>query len=354
MSSKTYEFLMALAKGEEHNRWNYPDELIYDVQPANSGTATKIVITFDNDDDFLDVLNIEEESTDRYTWNRVMSSYYSDYDSYQYIDEWSEGYIIKNFNDDNVNLVNEILRYAKPSLKLDFNVEDSSAEVSEFLETSFKSEIDDIVYEYGNLDWDCKERAIRQVLEKETANPFSRFGIIEIKPAYKYETTVGILLSLYKMIKAEDDDLKELLKKIDEKYNSHISRGSDWGELEYNVYCDDFDNEELQRIIEKNLESILEAVQEGLLEGTDFEEYNKLYDTVLKLGGFNSFIEIPEKGIQVIFETIDPTTNRLVFKLYKSDRSVERRSVDNLEDLNLELYHPELFESIRNILKKLL
>jgi hypothetical protein len=39
--------------------------------------------------------------------------------------------------------------------------------------------------------------------------------------------------------------------------------------------------------------------------------------------------------------------------LYKGNKK-EERSVDNLEDLNLELYHPELFESIRKILKKLL
>ena len=61
-----------------------------------------------------------------------------------------------------------------------------------------------------------------------------------------------------------------------------------------------------------------------------------------------------EKGIQLVFEKIDPCTNKLFFRLHKSDHSVEKRSVDNLDDLNLELYHPELFESIRNILKKLL
>ena len=238
-------------------------------------------------------------------------------------------------------------------MKLDLDNENSRTKVSQFLQSTFESEVNDIIYEYMVLDTDCKARAIKEMLVKETSNPFSRFGIIEITHAYKYETTVGILLSLYKMMKAEDDDLKELLRKIDEKYNSNVDRGS-WDELEYNVYCDDFDNEELQRKIETELESMLEKAQENLNDGGDFEEYNKLYSKVMSLGGFEKFIDLPEKGIQVIFYKIDPGTNKLFFRLHKSDHSVEKRSVDNLDDLNLELYHPELFESIRNILKKLL
>jgi hypothetical protein len=40
--------------------------------------------------------------------------------------------------------------------------------------------------------------------------------------------------------------------------------------------------------------------------------------------------------------------------IHKPSKPVERRIVNSLEDLNLTLYHPELFESVRNILKKLL
>jgi len=33
---------------------------------------------------------------------------------------------------------------------------------------------------------------------------------------------------------------------------------------------------------------------------------------------------------------------------------MEKRSVDNLEDLYLNLYHPELFESVKDILNRIL
>ena len=352
MASETYEFLLALAKGEEYSRWNYPDKLIYDVKPSDSGTGTKIVITFDNDDDFLDVIGIEEESEDRWAWHKYMSSY-SDFDSYYYDDEWREGYIIRNFNQENINRVNEILKYVNPTIVLNTDNEESTQTVSKYLASRFESYTSDISYEFGTLDQDCKSRAAQQEIKKETSNLFSRFGIIEISHAYKYETTVGILLSLYKMMKAEDDDLKELLKKIDEKYNSHLSRGEDWYELEYSVYCDDFDNETFQNEVERTLEKMMEEVEEELFEGVDSDEYNKMYEKVLSLGGFDKYIDLPEKGIQVIFHDFNPKTNKLYFVLYKGNKK-EERSVDNLEDLNLELYHPELFESIRKILKKLL
>ena len=52
--------------------------------------------------------------------------------------------------------------------------------------------------------------------------------------------------------------------------------------------------------------------------------------------------------MSVVFEKIIPETNKLIFKLYKDKGGFERRSVDNLEDLNLQLHHPELFESIKS------
>ena len=74
MASETYEFLKNISMGKEHNRWSYPDPLIYDIVTKNPGSSSKVVITFDKDDDFLDVLGIDEY--DRYSWNEVFSDYH--------------------------------------------------------------------------------------------------------------------------------------------------------------------------------------------------------------------------------------------------------------------------------------
>jgi hypothetical protein len=351
MGSETYEFIRSIAIGEEVSRWDYPDPLIYDVRLSEPRTSTKIVITFDRDDDFLDVMGVEDEN-DRWAWSRYKGSYNNEFDGYRYEQDWEEGYLIRHFDESNIDLVNQILKYTKPGFVYSED-DDIRKEISTFLSQTFSNEINDIIYEYGVLDWDCILKSITKIMDDETSNPFMRLGIVEKSHAYKYETTVGILLSLFKMFKVEDDDLKELLKKVDQKLNSKVSRGN-WYELEYNTYCDDFDNETFQYETKRILEKLLEKIEEDLTDNVDFEEFNKLYDVVISLGGFNKFIHMKEKGIQLVFENLDPETNTLIFKVYKGNNKFERRSVDNLEDLNLQLYHPELFESIRKILKKLL
>jgi hypothetical protein len=67
------------------------------------------------------------------------------------------------------------------------------------------------------------------------------------------------------------------------------------------------------------------------------------------LGGFEKMIDFPDKKIQVIFTGLDPQTNELKFKYYAPSGSMEKRSVKSIDELNLSLYQPELFESIKRI-----
>ena len=147
----------------------------------------------------------------------------------------------------------------------------------------------------------------------------------------------------------EDDDIKHLLKSLFEKYNPKSDIGG-WEEIRYNSYCDDYDSEGVQMEISHELDKIIEIIEE---EGVH-DEFQKIYDVVIKLGGFNKMLDLKEKEISVIFDSIDPHTGQLVFKLYKKGGKMEKRSVDNLEDLYLNLYHPELFESVKDILNRIL
>ena len=52
MASDTYEFLQEILKTGEVDRWNYP-EYVRDVVVSRNLGSTKIIIAFENDDDFL-------------------------------------------------------------------------------------------------------------------------------------------------------------------------------------------------------------------------------------------------------------------------------------------------------------
>jgi hypothetical protein len=344
MASETYEFLKNISMGKEHDRWNYPDPLIYDVVAKNPGSSSKVVITFDNDDDFLDVLGIDEY--DRHGWYTAFSSD-SYRDSWSEDSEWTEGYILQRFNDVNRELVNEIIKLSNPALRYDFNNNEDLQELAKYLRTAFESEIDWIVEDFGQKDYECRMSAFREMIVDETKNPFKKFGVMEVSHGYKFETTVAILLTLYRMIKTDDVDLKEMLTLFFEQFIN--TSFSNWSDSQYDHYCDDFDEEGFQKEINYQLEKILTKINEDSETYADFNEYNKLYYTVKELGGFEKLIDFPDKKIQVIFTSLDPQTNELKFKYYTPSGSMETRSVKSIDELNLSLYQPELFESIKRI-----
>ena len=109
----------------------------------------------------------------------------------------------------------------------------------------------------------------------------------------------------------------------------------------------------LYPINKKHLEEILEGVKENLDE-LDIDEFNKLYNKINELGGFDKWINIPGKNMAVVFKSLDDKTNKLKMIVHKDGGGSEQRVVDNLEDLNLTLYHPELFESVKKTLRKFL
>lgn len=349
MASETYEFLRKIVKGDEVNRWNYPDELIYDILHSK-GKSPKIEIVFNNDDDFLEVLGIKDEE-DRWTWSRFSGGYNdSFYDNYRYVEDWDEGYILRGFKGKNVELLNKILRFTNPKLYFNEGDDESAIKISNFLTSKFGNECENITYEWGRNWEECNARKVQEQLMDETNDPFRNFGIIQKRHAYKFVTSVNILLNLYKTLNAEDKDLKGMLTLLYETYGNRSI--GDWYDLEYNVNCDDFDDEGFQNEVTRYLEQILEIVEVDF-DGDNQEEYTKMYNKVMSLGGFNKKIKLPEKNIVVLFYDFKSNLNKLYFNLYK-DTKTEKRSVNNLEDLNLQLYHPELFESVRRILKKLL
>jgi len=352
MASETYEYLKKIYDGEEvGHSWSYPDKLIYDIRPAKYPSSTQVIINFDSDDDFLDILGVEGDG-DKWVWGKFMGrGYYGDdVDTERWHYDWEEGYIMDGFNDEQKDKVRQILKLTNPKLTL---TDENNSQVAKFLQSMFESEVDDIIYDYSYESDQCVKREIISILEKETKNPFLRFGIVEEQHAYKFRTTVSILLNWYKKLNAEDKDLKGLLTDLIEKYDPNIDRG-DWHELEYNSWCDDFDKETLSRSYDNNLDKMLEAAEETLENNPDYEEYTNLMDVVNKLGGFDKWISIQD-GNRIKFHDIDRDTNTLRIIYSKKNKwQGEMRSVNNVEDLNTMMYNLELFEHLRKIIKNIL
>ena len=241
-------------------------------------------------------------------------SYDYDFDMWRYEEDWKEGYIVDAFRGENIEITNKILKLIDPNLQLGNNNDVSNSDIARTLYIEFGDEVSDITYEYGRYHEECISRAVQNVLKEETDNPFTNFGVIQKQQGYKFVTSVNILLNLYKMLNAEDEDLKGMLTLLYENYGNKSIGG--WYDLEYNVWCDDYDTEGFQGEANRILNKMLEKTEEEF-DGVNREEYDKIYDTVMGLGGFNKLIKLPEKGIEVFFYKFDTKTNKLYFDLYK-------------------------------------
>lgn len=355
MASETYEFLQEILKTGEVNRWLYPD-YINNVISARNPSSTRIIIEFTGDE-FLETLGIEN-SDDKYTWNKFSGTYNYDYDiDYdRYRDDWKEGYIIDYLSEKNKEKVISILEFVSPELSVNLNLEDqdSKIKVSELFENKFE-ETSDIINYYGIELENCIGRAVKEILINETKNPYLRFGIIEKYHGWKFETSVGILLNWYKQLKVEDFDIKQLLTTLIMKYQPNVDRG-DWYDLEYSVGCDDFDSETFNYDVEKILDSLIDTLEESMVENENYGEYLKIIAVVSNLGGFDRWIDIEKENRRIKFLSINPKTSLLIFNITKKGGSYssETRSVNTLDDLNTTLNHPELFEHLKKTIKKIL
>jgi hypothetical protein len=355
MASETYEFLQELLKTGEANRWHYP-KYIRNVFDARNNSSIKIIIVFEDDDDFLEALGIDDDN-DKYVWRKFAHNYeYDSYDSDRYTDDWTEGYVLDGLSDENLEKVDHILKIIEPELTVNRDDDGVKSKIARVLVNKFPTEVDEITYEYGYENQHCIARAVRKELLSETKNPFLRFGIVEKDWGWRFETTVSILLNWYKTLKAEDEDIKGLLKKLIERYQPNTNRG-DWYELEYNVWCNDYDKDAFNYEAGRTLDKLISDLEETMLENENYGDYLKMLDVVSNLGGFNRWIPIKKENRSIRFLSIDPETNLLTFQINAKGGDygkTEKRSVKTLEDLNTTLNHPELFEHLKKTIEKIL
>lgn len=341
MPSSTFEYLKNFYEKKGGHYQENDDELIYSIHPKSNILQSVVYIVFNDSTDFLKTLGVTDDE-DIYTYDAFMGSYhYRDFDYYRFYEEFRDGYLIDGLNDKNKNLFNNILNYIPRN---------ESAE--EYLNAAYPREIDEIINIYGSEYTDCVSRSVQKIITQETKNPYKNFGIIEVVHGYKFKTTLGTLLRLYRVVGDYDLTISDLLETLIKKYRPNYEVGA-WNELEYNTWCDDYDSEGVNDRIQKELETIFEDISERASNG-----YNELINKILDFGGFGKQIKTKVLDRSVIFDKIENLEYPIVFfrllKQTKNGVKVEKRSLKTIDELNMVMYQPELFESFKKILRKLL
>ncbi len=253
------------------------------------------------------------------------------YDSYQVVEDWSEGHIIKNFNSSQDEILEKILY----NLLIDSEISDKNK--AKVLNDQFPREVEDIIEDYHYRLEDSMEEYIKEELINDY-DILTKLGFTKIAPFYKYTISLDDFIKLFESDKLNGFSmtLEEVFKSLGAEESVDLSGVND--NFYYRFTKENEEKHELKVTTELN----------NMLEKA--EEFNNEFS--------EKFERLPSKFKFFVWYEL-PKDNKYMFKMtgidfeddYKIKFSVKDKGVDNhvtklkksLDNFINFLYQPELF-----------
>jgi hypothetical protein len=303
------------------SRWNADtvDPLITSYDRDNDDNVTLNLDFNLRNLDFWDVFDWNEGDGDKMYLDMALSSYGSaDYfDEYSAEEDWKEGYMFSNFDDEQMDKLQTYMKIINPklyecSLELKNRYSDKCGpQVAEFLSAAFDREVGNIISEYTyDMNQDT-EQGIIEYLEKDYSDIFAEYGLPMTGTFYKKQVSLNDLIKAYrkynpnfnlpihgllrKIVQIEDIDPPSIADGIYEFKNSNHEYTST-----YNA-------------IEKLLDTMEETINENENLSGDYVDH---YDFIKKLGGFDNWFVMPgDDRYNIKITDLDMEDNRVTFGL---------------------------------------
>jgi len=315
------------------------DSSILEVIPADPLGQSKIIFDFNNDENFFKMLDLHEDDV---WFLNVMNSHYSDYefiDSYTVEEDFKEGYIIYGeLTDENVEKLKQISEVILPSKEFALNDDAYRQELSTVLLDLFENETDYILSDY--FVEKNREMLItaRESINKELDEVVEKIGFNFKRKFDEIYTTPANLLMFAAKFGINKIDAMSLIKQLIEESSGSGLGG--WAENQYEYQdSDNFDNDSFNREVERQLDLIIEKLEEDVNVG-EFLEFRK---KILSRYEMNKWFELPkDKSIRFKLKNFDKDNMQIVVELLLPTGVITRKF--NEEQFNYLLYQPELFK----------
>jgi hypothetical protein len=342
VGSDIYKLLVKINNGEvvSAREMENAEEFIYDFKyTPKAPFKSKITFRFD-DEDYIKLFDPSDD--DMWYYNAITSRYdsYEFSDSYQATQDFTDGYIEQFFRGENRVKLKEILSIILPD-DVDLDTDTKRENAGKRLYEMFEDEIDNIISDYTAEENQCKTRAFEKMIKDDFCNPFENYGIFTRHCLTEYYTSAGILLDLYDTIGDKSLTIKELLFNIGSDMNI-----ANWSDYIYELDCDDFDNESLDRYVSDYLDKIMEKLEDES-KYIDIYKYSELYKRLDSKFKINKVYPTKYKT-EFLYKGINPEDNKITIQVFKKDGSLEDRSYTE-DEFNNFLVSPELFEGFIRI-----
>jgi hypothetical protein len=356
-----YGMLLTIKNGVDVDRWRLRDiDDCFGHAVFNSKNPGKSMINLLFDEsEFFGFFEFSEGDYDKGILESIFGSRYGGYYGYDIYDsdtiyyEWKEGYILRNINDENEQLLTKIVTIASPALlKFKDNQDKYYENVSKFLDDNFSGEAQNMKDEYKDLLNNGADEKIKKFAISDIGDPFRNYGVIVKGDKYfsNYVTTVNVLLTLYGMTGVDKNaSIKDLFEKLGKSLDLNIGNYNEIGRESYEI-----DEEKLNDVVKTNLEEILEYIEENPEQYEGTKKYGEVLQTLDKMG-YNMGEQYPlpfDNKKRFRIEDINKDNYRINLIHFDGIKG-EKRSY-SLEEFNNYLQSPELFESLVKKLKKML
>lgn len=338
IQNTTYGRLLRISEGEN---LDFVDDLVTKIT-FNEKTPRKTIIhiSFDSEEDYFKTIGIIEN--DLYIFDTLFGGYYGNsslnlFDYYRASDEFSEGYLFQHFSDENMEKLNEIIKYISPE-NYNFQPQQEWAEIIGGKLLDLFNESQNIIEIFSTLENDCLDNTVKSDLTELLCDIYHTYGIFSQTCFLKYYSSVKFILSLYERIGDKTLTIGELMKKLAEPKVDY-----DFHEWIYETYCNENYDEEFNKEVSEELDKILERIEDSD-DFLDIKGFNELYKQAVSKYGINKYNVVPkDKNKKFKILTIDPSKNKIVIEVVNWDTNdFERRELD-IEDFNNFLYTGELF-----------
>jgi len=319
----------------------------------NRFIGDKAVFNFrDEIESFLNFFrdNVGEDTLTHYNWMYQNPNGEIFYDNSRFDDEMMDGYPLYSLTSEQVNMLKSIIEVIQPQLLSSFEGNDIKRDdlekVAEFIRDELPNLYESFSYAYSEAEDRARHRGFLLYLESDICNIYEDIGLKKMEDSEcfgQYEISVDKLLEFY------EDDLEE-----NKNYPiEQILENQVLGNLELNEYPYDFsdeyhDEDEFRHYfnddMEKALQKELDRVESDESLILDSKQYKRISNYIENKFGFNTphKIRSADEETSIIFDLVDPKTNKVNFTLVKDDE--EKKGSAKLETIVKLLTNYTLFD----------
>jgi hypothetical protein len=243
-------------------------------------------------------------------------------DSHSSYDNWYDGHVFDYyFNDENRKKFDEIVFLLDPTIEKENGYYSTST--YNLVADSFERNIQDIVYEFSDLYNDALIDGNKDYIIEDLGELFFDFGIHKLNVFYKYFTTVGNLISLYdKFDPTKRKDISELLKTITSNLDMNKSYWDYIYEVDIRKY---FDYDRLNRVAERELDDILEKIEDDESETGSIKFIRDLNQKILSKYKINKTYTLPsDQHVNFVIVGLDKENKKIEVIVNRKGRAAQK------------------------------